>query len=378
MAKLKPKALLAQSKVKKGPSQISAITIFTYLVLGVVVVSSVYAPYKYRSGICTADKPVPMAKQKEGVDKGTARNMIWSTEGCAKGTFKRNNKSDAVQLHDLPNIELEAPNLTSFDLTNPPITFVLGGSLKLQGFAKTSARFINLRHLTMYLPLSGELESIDGILRLAYLLELAPALEELELHANGGDVYVGWALRRNMLPYPHNKLKRVLISGACEWEGLMELAYYILRSANRLEFGLPNPQLTQSQPYAQATLPLGYASMIGYPSLLPSYAYIQLAAFQQPYMNNMFHQAAAAVPNSSVKYPLPQYTTLASLPQPASLLSSYVGGFGTANIMPGNFPVNQSTASATTTLGFDGSVPAHYKDGNQFISLQQQNQNPPM
>lgn len=56
---------------------------------------------------------------------------------------------------------------------------------QLQGFAKTSARFINLRHLTMYLPLYGELRSIDGILRLAYLLELAPALEELELHVSG-------------------------------------------------------------------------------------------------------------------------------------------------------------------------------------------------
>ncbi|CAL4895046.1 unnamed protein product [Urochloa decumbens] len=158
--------------------------------------------------------------------------------------------------------------------------------------------------------------------------------------------------------------------------------------------GLPNPQLTQPQPstsiasgpplpqhllhpYAQATLPLGYG-MIGYPSLPPSYAYIQPAAFQQPYMNNMFHQAAAAAPNSSVKYPLPQYKTLASLSQPTSLLSNYVGGFGTANNMPGNFPVNQSTASATTTLGFDGSVPPHYKDGNQFISLQQQNENPAM
>ena len=41
---------MAQSKVKKGPSQISVITIFTYLVLGVVVVSSVYAAYKYWVG----------------------------------------------------------------------------------------------------------------------------------------------------------------------------------------------------------------------------------------------------------------------------------------------------------------------------------------
>ena len=50
MAKLKPKALLAQSKVKKAPSHISVITIFTYLVLGVIVVSSVYAAYKYLVG----------------------------------------------------------------------------------------------------------------------------------------------------------------------------------------------------------------------------------------------------------------------------------------------------------------------------------------
>ncbi|KAL6609447.1 hypothetical protein ACP70R_039416 [Stipagrostis hirtigluma subsp. patula] len=157
--------------------------------------------------------------------------------------------------------------------------------------------------------------------------------------------------------------------------------------------GLPNPQLTQSQPstsiasgpplpqhlalhhYAHATLPLGYASMIGYPSLPQSYAYIPPAAFQQPYMNSsLFHQAAAAVPNSGVKYPLPQYKSnipLASLPQPASMLSSYVGGFGTANNMPGNFALNQSTASATTTIGFDGTVPSQYKDGNQFNSLQQ-------
>ncbi|KAL6848730.1 hypothetical protein ACP4OV_021313 [Aristida adscensionis] len=163
--------------------------------------------------------------------------------------------------------------------------------------------------------------------------------------------------------------------------------------------GLPNPQLTQSQPstsiasgpplpqhlalhpYAQATLPLGYASMIGYPSLPQSYAYIPPAAFQQPYMNSgMFHQPAAAVPNSSVKYPLPQYKSnipLASLPQPASMLSSYVGGFGTANNMPGNFALNQSTASATTTIGFDGTVPSQYKEGNQFNSLQQ-SENPAM
>ncbi|KAL5229713.1 hypothetical protein ABZP36_028489 [Zizania latifolia] len=143
----------------------------------------------------------------------------------------------------------------------------------------------------------------------------------------------------------------------------------------------PLPQHLALHPYAQATLPLGYASMIGYPSLPQSYAYLPPAAFQQPYMNSgMFHQAAAAVPNSSVKYPLPQYksnVSLASLPQPASLLSSYVGGFGTANSMPGNFALNQSTQSATAAPGFDGTMPVQYKDGNHFVSLQQ-SENPAM
>uniref|UniRef100_A0A0D9WK92 GBF-interacting protein 1 N-terminal domain-containing protein n=1 Tax=Leersia perrieri TaxID=77586 RepID=A0A0D9WK92_9ORYZ len=145
--------------------------------------------------------------------------------------------------------------------------------------------------------------------------------------------------------------------------------------------GPPLPQHLALHPYAQATLPLGYASMIGYPSLPQSYAYLPPAAFQQPYMNSgLFHQAAAAVPNSNVKYPLPQYKSnvpLASLPQPASLLSSYVGGFGAASSMPGNFAMNQSTPSATAAPGYDGTVPAQYKDGNHFVSLQQ-SENPAM
>lgn len=63
------------------------------------------------------------------------------------------------------------------------------------------------------------------------------------MQVNGGGVDVGWALRRNMLPYSHNRLKRVLISGASVWEGLMELAYYILRSANRLESMVLDPKI---------------------------------------------------------------------------------------------------------------------------------------
>jgi hypothetical protein len=61
---------------------------------------------------------------------------------------------------------------------------------QLKRFAKTSVRFINLRHLNLYLPLYGNGRSVDGILRLAYLLEVAPVLEELELHVSGFNNFI--------------------------------------------------------------------------------------------------------------------------------------------------------------------------------------------
>ncbi|KAM0927405.1 hypothetical protein ACQ4PT_002856 [Festuca glaucescens] len=47
MAKIKPKALLAQSKQKKSPTQIGVTRIITYIVLGALAVSSVYYAYQY-------------------------------------------------------------------------------------------------------------------------------------------------------------------------------------------------------------------------------------------------------------------------------------------------------------------------------------------
>uniref|UniRef100_A0ACD5VAW1 Uncharacterized protein n=1 Tax=Avena sativa TaxID=4498 RepID=A0ACD5VAW1_AVESA len=47
MAKIKPKALLAQSKLKKGPTQVGVSKIITYVILSVLVVSSVYYAYQY-------------------------------------------------------------------------------------------------------------------------------------------------------------------------------------------------------------------------------------------------------------------------------------------------------------------------------------------
>uniref|UniRef100_A0A0E0GSQ1 FBD domain-containing protein n=1 Tax=Oryza nivara TaxID=4536 RepID=A0A0E0GSQ1_ORYNI len=67
---------------------------------------------------------------------------------------------------------------------------------QLKRFAKTSVRFINLRHLNL---------SVDGILRLAYLLEVAPVLEELELHFDISDFVIRQVIRADMPPYRHDK-----------------------------------------------------------------------------------------------------------------------------------------------------------------------------
>jgi hypothetical protein len=190
----------------------------------------------------------------------------------------------------MEKVELEAPNLTSVDLTNRPIPLALSESLKvmeanikllhksvlygdnldyictelpaalphvqklsitstlciydeLQSFAKTSVRFINLRHLSLYLPLYGDGRSVGGILRLAYLLELAPVLEELELHFRFSDFVIRQAIRVDMLPYRHDKLKRVVMSGACHWQGLIELAHHIRRCASRLDCMIMDPMV---------------------------------------------------------------------------------------------------------------------------------------
>ncbi|KAM3329843.1 hypothetical protein ACQJBY_026705 [Aegilops geniculata] len=45
MAKIKPRALLAQSKQRKSPTKIAP-TMFAFIVVGALVVSSLYA-YKY-------------------------------------------------------------------------------------------------------------------------------------------------------------------------------------------------------------------------------------------------------------------------------------------------------------------------------------------
>jgi len=59
---------------------------------------------------------------------------------------------------------------------------------KMQDYTKCPTMFLNLRHLVLTMEIFRHYEHTGGILRLAYLLELAPVLEQLELHKKKGDV----------------------------------------------------------------------------------------------------------------------------------------------------------------------------------------------
>ncbi|KAF8716185.1 hypothetical protein HU200_026461 [Digitaria exilis] len=149
--------------------------------------------------------------------------------------------------------------------------------------------------------------------------------------------------------------------------------------------GPPLPQQLAAHPYSQPTLPLThFANIVGYPTYVPqNYAtYLSSGTFQQAYPSNgPFHQSAAALLGSGMKYSTPEYKTNMSAtglqqqqqpPQqqpPSSVISGY-GGFGNSSNLPGNFALNQNTGSAST-LGFDEALNRQYKDTSQYMALQQ-------
>lgn len=149
-------------------------------------------------------------------------------------------------------------------------------------------------------------------------------------------------------------------------------------SSNTLS-GHAIPQHLPINPYSQATLPLGpFTNVISYPFLPQSYTYLPSAAFPQAYTNNgPFHQSTSTIHNAGLKYSLPQYKSSLSVPnlqQPAAASSGYGNYGGSANI-PGNFVLNPSTTSTSTTLGFDEALSSQ-KEGAHYLHLQQNESSP--
>ncbi|WVZ56636.1 hypothetical protein U9M48_007132 [Paspalum notatum var. saurae] len=114
---------------------------------------------------------------------------------------------------------------------------------EIQKFVKSSSRMTYLKRVVLKIDISGSPKATDGILRLAYLLELAPLLEELVLHMfclrSASSV---WELSEDVFPpCPHNHLKTVSMTGFYGYHGQLVLALYILRNATRLEHLLIDP-----------------------------------------------------------------------------------------------------------------------------------------
>ncbi|XP_024987473.1 uncharacterized protein LOC112522524 isoform X2 [Cynara cardunculus var. scolymus] len=145
-------------------------------------------------------------------------------------------------------------------------------------------------------------------------------------------------------------------------------------AGNTLPTGPTLPQHLAVHPYSQPTLPLGaYANMISYPFLPQSYTYMP-SGFQPAFAgNSTYHQQLAAI--------LPQYknsVSVSSLPPQSAAVASGYGSFGNSTPIPGNYQVNQPAGPAGSTLSYEDVLNAHYKDNNQLLSLQQQNENSPM
>uniref|UniRef100_A0A0A9CPW2 F-box domain-containing protein n=1 Tax=Arundo donax TaxID=35708 RepID=A0A0A9CPW2_ARUDO len=183
-----------------------------------------------------------------------------------------------VQYCKLQKLNIQAPNLTTFEFADHMIPIVLGESLNIseatielfsfvdcfdyvfselvnalshvqslsinfrintevEGFVKNPSRLTFLRHLVLKIDISGWPETTAGILRLVYLLELAPVLEELVLHmcCFESASYICELSEDALPPCPHSHLKTVRMTGFYGYHGQLELALHILRNATCIE-----------------------------------------------------------------------------------------------------------------------------------------------
>ncbi|KAL6651761.1 hypothetical protein ACP70R_010686 [Stipagrostis hirtigluma subsp. patula] len=186
----------------------------------------------------------------------------------------------------LQKLELQAPNLTEFEFTNYQVSFVLGDcpnmsmasivllsplcafgyactelpnalphvkdclsiSLKIRTetreFVKGNSVFANLRHLILKVDIEGCPQTGTGVLQLACLLELAPVLEELELHMYYRETPIYKCnLDETTSPSLHKRLRAVHMTGFYGIRGQIELARHILRSTVALERLIVDPKV---------------------------------------------------------------------------------------------------------------------------------------
>ncbi|XP_010240526.2 uncharacterized protein LOC100840170 [Brachypodium distachyon] len=191
-----------------------------------------------------------------------------------------------VQFCSLTKLDIQAPNLTTFVFDDYMIPIVLGEPLKISEatislfassdcfnyvfrdlvnalshvqslsisfgletevtrFVKSPTRLTNLRHLVLKIDISGKAETAGELLRLTYLLELAPVLEELVLNMSSftSANHVQELSEDVYQPHPHSHLKTVHMTGFYGLRGQLELARYLLRNATSLNRMIIDPMV---------------------------------------------------------------------------------------------------------------------------------------
>jgi len=94
----------------------------------------------------------------------------------------------------------------------------------------------------MEIHLHGQVECLSGLLRLVSLLEVAPLLEQLELHMCMCDIPTTlFKLSKNRSGVQHSHLKTVYMTGFYGCKGQIELARYILENATALQHMTVDP-----------------------------------------------------------------------------------------------------------------------------------------
>ncbi|XBI96932.1 hypothetical protein VPH35_033147 [Triticum aestivum] len=113
---------------------------------------------------------------------------------------------------------------------------------KVHRFSKSNTTFLNLRHLNLNISIMSSPEDTSWVTRFVYLLELAPLLQELELHIKCDRFRVPSARIVTVVPGPrHRHLRSVHITGFWDLVGIAELALYILENATVLERMVVDP-----------------------------------------------------------------------------------------------------------------------------------------
>ncbi|CAN6326996.1 unnamed protein product [Urochloa humidicola] len=111
---------------------------------------------------------------------------------------------------------------------------------KTTRFINNPTKFIHLRHLTISCTILGDPKSALVVLRVTQILESAPQLQHFVLHMHSSPLFLKTPEPDSIHQHMHNHLKTVQMTGMLGLPGQLELAKYILLSANVLEFMILN------------------------------------------------------------------------------------------------------------------------------------------